>query len=144
MNLLNKVRIIVYRFHEKGLEVFLLDADLKNNPDVWKFPKTVFKTIDDLDLPREYIEINAPDKSGMEEIKTIAIEADWHDIPSIRGLIKNDAKIVKALVKETLPGIEKGAYFTIKEVMKRSMPGQYKILKELKDILMDRNLLRYL
>ncbi len=144
MSLLNKVRVIVYRFHEKGLEIFLLDSDLKNNPDVWKLPKARVPNMEDMDLAKDYIEIQHSDNSDSEEMKTIAIEADWHDIPSIRGLLRYDVKIAKELVKEALPGVEKGAYFAIKEVMKKSMPGQYKTLKELKEILMDRNLLRYL
>jgi len=77
-------------------------------------------------------------------IETIAIEADWHDIPSIRGLIRNDIKIAKEVVKETIPGVEKGAYVTIKQVMQRALPEQYSVLKELKDTLLDRNLLRNL
>lgn len=141
MSLLNIVRVIVYRFHEKGLEVFLLDDDLKNNTEIWKLPKS---KIQELQLPSEFIEINDPDGINVSTHRTIAIEADWHEMPSIRGLLKNDARIVKELVKETLPGAEKGAYVAIKEVMKKSLPSQYKMLKELKDILVDRNLLRYL
>ena len=144
MSILNKVRIIVYRFHEKGLEIFLLDDHLKNNPEIWKITKTEVDQIEDLGLPVDYIEIQDETKSNNDSIKTIAIEADWHDIPSIRGLLKNDVRIAKEIMKETIPGVEKGAYVAIKEVMKRSIPEQYKTLKELKDTLLDRNLLRNL
>lgn len=138
MSLLNIVRVIVYRFHEKGLEIFLLDSDLISNPEVWKLPKS---KLDEVELPDHFIELADPDT---DTHRTIAIEADWHDIPSIRGLLKNDARIVKDLVKESIPGAEKGAFVAVKEVMKKSLPSQYKILKELKDILVDRNLVRYL
>jgi len=144
MSILNKVRIIVYRFHEKGLEIFLLDDHLKNNPEIWKVTKTEANEIEGLGLPVEYIDVKEQTTSSNGEVKTIAIEADWHDIPSVRGLIRNDVKIAKEIVKEAIPGSDKGAFVAIKEVMKRSLPEQYKALKELKDTLLDRNLLRNL
>ena len=67
------------------------------------------------------------------------IEGDWHDIPSIRGMIKHDLKRVKSKVKEVLPDVEKGMYFNVKEAFKKVMPHEYAALKELKDILIDRN-----
>ena len=137
MSILNKVRVIVYRFHEKGLEVFLLDEHLKNNPEIWKVDKTEVTKIEGLGLTCDFIESEEHDS-----VETIAIEADWHDIPSIRGLLKNDIKIAKEVVKETIPGVEKGAYVAIKEVMKKAVPEHYKVLKDLKDTLFDRNLLR--
>ncbi|MEE9371666.1 MAG: hypothetical protein V3V00_01290 [Saprospiraceae bacterium] len=142
MSILDRVRVIVYRFHEKGLEVFLLDEHLKNNPEIWKMASTKVNEIKNLGLAHEYLDVE--DEEEVNGLKTIAIEADWHDIPSIRGLIRNDIKIAKEVVKETIPGAEKGAYVAIKEVMKRAMPDQYKVLKELKETLLDRNLLRNL
>ena len=144
MSILNKVRIVVYRFHERGLEIFLLNADLKSNPSIWKLPKALVQDVQHLQDSQEVIEIVHREDEKEEGVRTIAIEADWHDIPSIRGLLRNDVKIAKELVKDALPGVEKGAYFAIKEVMKKSMPAQYRSLKELKEILIDRNLLRYL
>ena len=137
MSILNTVRVIVYRFHEKGLEIFLLDEHLKNNPEIWKVDRSEVSKIQDLGLTCDYFEQDEND-----DVETIAIEADWHDIPSIRGLLKNDIKIAKEIVKETIPGAEKGAYVAIKEVMKRAVPEQYKVLKEIKDTILDRNLLR--
>lgn len=141
MSILDKVRVIVYRFHEKGLEIFLLDEHLKNNPEIWKMSQTDVNKIEDLGLPLEFIDV---DHQSESDLRTIAIEADWHDIPSIRGLLKNDLKIAKEVVKETIPGAEKGAYVAIKQVMKRALPDQYQVLKELKETLLDRNLLRNL
>ena len=141
MSILDKVRVIVYRFHEKGLEVFLLEDHLKNNPDIWKESEATVEKIEDLGLPLEYIDVENQSDSSL---RTIAIEADWHDIPSIRGLLKTDIRIAKEVVKETIPGADKGAYVAIKHVMKRALPDQYKVLKELKETLLDRNLLRNL
>ena len=33
MSVLDTVRVIIYRFHEKGLEIFLVNSDLENDPD---------------------------------------------------------------------------------------------------------------
>jgi len=132
MSILDKVRVIVYRFHEKGLEVFLLDEHLKNNPDIWKTDKLKVCEIEKLGLTCDHI---VP--CDHEDVETIAVEADWQDIPSIKGLIKTDIKIAKEVVKETIPGVEQGAYVAIKEVMKKAAPDHYKALKELKDTLFD-------
>ena len=80
------------------------------------------------------------DENG-DQVRTIAVEADWHDIPSVRGLIKHDVKFVKTKIKEAIPSLEKGkgTYFCVKEAFKKVMPNEYKALKELKDILLDRN-----
>lgn len=123
-------RLILYRVHEKGLEILLVSHDMKNDPDIWQIPDIQMSSLND----KELIELET------DTIPTYAIEADWHDIPSIRGIIKHDAKLVKNKIKTVLPGIEKRAYFTIKEAFKKVMPEEYKALKELKDILLDRNL----
>ena len=143
MSILNFARLVVYRFHEKGLEVFLLNSDLEKDPDVWKFPECDMIQLSKEMENEDYIEldINAQEP---EEGKIIAIEGDWHTIPSIRGLIKHDVKVVKTIVKEAIPGIEKGAFVGFKETVKKLLPGEYKAIKELKDILVDRNLLRNL
>lgn len=137
MSLLNRARVVIYRFHEKGLEIFLINNEMENDTDIWRIPqglenqwKEEGRSIIDLDIYQ--------DEEG-ESIKTFAIEGDWHDIPSIRGMLKHDIKLVKSIVKEKLPESEKGAYFAIKEAFKKVMPQEYKALKELKDILFDRN-----
>ena len=42
-------------------------------------------------------------------------------------------------LKEKLEGMENGAFFVVKEAFKKVLPHQYKFLKELKDVLLDRN-----
>ena len=140
MSILDFARLVVYRFHEKGLEVFLINSDLKSNPDVWKLPECDMIQLNKKLEDGEFIELPI-DATNSEESKLIAIEGDWHTMPSIKGLIKHDVKIVKDIVKETIPGIEKGGFFAFKETVKKLMPGEYKAMKELKDILSDRNLL---
>jgi hypothetical protein len=131
MSILNIARLIIYRCHQKGFELFLIEDELPENPDVWKLPKIdmVQHECDNC----ESIELDC-DKSK----KMIAIEADWHNIPSIKGLLRNDVKVVKSLVKETIPGIENGKFVAFKEVVKKAMPEEYKALKELKEIILEK------
>ena len=75
----------------------------------------------------------------------MAIEGDWHDIPSLKGLIKNDAIFVKDTLQQMIPDMEnEGSYFAIKEAFKKVLPNQYEFLKELKDIIKERNSTKYL
>ena len=144
MSVFDLVRIVVYRCHEKGLEVFLLDESLKSNPEIWKTSKAKFDKVLEGKPELNVIELEpSVDESG-KQVLTYAIEGDWHDIPSIKGLLKHDIRIAKDTIKEMVPGIEKGAYVAVKEVMKKVMPKEYESLKELKEIITDRNLLKYI
>jgi len=143
MNVLDTVRVIIYRFHEKGLEIFLVNSDLENDPDIWNIPKgnihVTSKTsyIDSIQLESQ------KDESG-REVKTLAVEGEWHDIPSLRGMLKHDVKLVKSKLIEVAPEMEKGGFFAVKEAFKKVLPDEYKALKELKGILRDRNLTKYI
>lgn len=135
MGVLDGVRVILYRCHEKGLEILLISNEMSDDPSVWRLPN-----VDMDDEKHSYIELEDTLDANGNMIKTMAIEADWHDVPSIRGMIKHDVKRVKSKIKKTLPSFEKGAYFTIKEAVKKSLPQEYAAIKELKDIIVDRNM----
>ncbi len=137
MKVLDHVRLIVYRFHEKGLEILMI----KRDHDKWVLPSGAQISLDNL-RSDEIIELQAQTDSDGQPIKAVAIEGDWHEIPSIRGLIKQDIHLVKARLKELIPELENGTYLAIKDAFKRLMPREYALLKELKDILLDRNLVR--
>lgn len=143
MNVLDTVRVIIYRFHEKGLEIFLVNSDLENDPDIWNLPKgninvtTKTSYLDSIQLESQ------KDEKG-REVKTLAVEGEWHDIPSLRGMIKHDVKLVKSKLIEVAPEMEKGGFFAVKEAFKKVLPEEYKALKELKGILRDRNLTKYI
>ncbi len=139
MSVLDLARVIIYRFHEKGLEIFLINSDMEKDADIWRIPEGLTETIKQKGSSMQVIDLdNTVDAEG-RSIKTLAIEGDWHDIPSIRGMLKHDVRLVKSIVKENLPGSEKGAYFAVKEAFKKVMPHEYQALKELKDVLFDRN-----
>ncbi len=139
MTFLDIARIALYRFHEKGLEVFLINSDIENDPDVWKLPECHKADLDQKYQEHELIELI--DDQGQ---RLVAIEGDWHNIPSIRGLLKHDIKVAKSLIKENIPGIEKGTFFAVKELVKKTLPDEYSMIKELKDILIDRNTVKNL
>lgn len=144
MHLLNQVRIIVYRFHERGLEIFLVQHDLENDSAVWCIPegqaRTKLKSVVATEEAK-MIQLDPLMDSEGNTVQTFAIEGDWHDIPSVRGLIKHDVNLIKSKIKAALPELEKGGFFAIKEALKKVMPNEYTTLKELKEILCDRNAL---
>jgi len=133
MSVLDSIRLIIYRFHEKGLEVFMIDQD-----DVCCCLPAKYLLDEE---KNKLIELEPVDLDG-QKLTTYAIEGDWHEIPSIRQLIKHDVKAVAGKVLEKTSDVERGTYIAIKEAIKRSMPHEYGLLKELKDILLDRNLVR--
>jgi len=141
MSILNQARIIIYRFHEKGLEIFLINSDLENDPNVWNLPEGALAQ----ELKHNEDEIimleDTLDETG-NAIPTIAIEGDWHNIPSIRGLIKHDVKLAKKMVNHVLPSMKNGTFFGIKEAFKKVMPQEYAAIKEIKDIILTRNTLK--
>ena len=143
MNVFDTVRVIVYRFHEKGLEIFLVNSDL--DPENWQIPFTDIAKYPakDMELSNRFIALEASDLPGGASSITCAIEGDWHDIPSIRKLIKEDIKLVSSKIDmmDKL-ALEKGTFFAIKEAFKKVMPNEYKVLQELKDILLHRNMVK--
>ncbi|HAQ39149.1 MAG TPA: hypothetical protein DCX89_05895 [Saprospirales bacterium] len=144
MSVLDQVRIVFYRCHEKGLEILLIKNELENDPNVWKLPKSELKLKLGMALSEagyHYIELDDITDASGRIVHTYAIEGDLKDVPSIRGLIKHDMKLIKAKVKETFPELEKGSFFAIKEAFKKVMPNEYAALKELKEILWDRNVI---
>ncbi len=140
MSVLDHARVCIYRINQKGLEIFLVNTGAEE----WQIPKGTLKTsTPPLANEGEMIELEPISKDGVSN-KVLAIEGDWHEIPSIRAMIKDDVRIVASHVIQKLPEIEKGAYYTVKEAFKKVLPEEYASLKELKDILIDRNQAKYI
>ncbi len=135
MNTTDKVRYIIYRCHEKGLEVFLINPELDKDKDLWRLPSGYLES----SKLANGIELDGLRDHNGQDIKTIAVEADWHQIPSIRGIIKHDVKRLKSKIKK-ISGLEGCNYLHVKDALKQVMPQEYKVLKELKDIIVDRNM----
>ncbi len=141
MSLFEKACLIIYRFAEKGLEVFLVNDAGDENP-VWSIPHQEIPggnqhlINDETDL----IELESVETEDGKKCRAIAIEGDYHDIPSMRSLVKNDVLYLKDKLKTMIPDLDKGTFVTVKDVVKNAMPHEYAFIKELKEILTDRNL----
>lgn len=106
--------------------------------DNWDLPQGELPADSAEQDTRSMIVLDPVQQEDGQSESALAMEGDWHEIPSLKGMLFEDA----LMVKEKLKAMEQGAYVTIKEALKKSLPHQYKFLKELKDILIDRNSLR--
>jgi len=138
MSVLDHARIIIYRVNKKGLEVFLLKAEDEGD-DKWHIPEAIVKQRKSNRFD-EIIELEPIENMQGDMQPVVAMEADWHEIPSVRAIIKEDVRIVK----DTIKTLEKGSYVAVKECIKNLMPDEYAMVKELKDILIDRNQAKYI
>ena len=137
-----KLDVIIYRVRDNGIEVFLVDRDQH------EIEKGGFTTPNSVDgksyrIPENSIQLDKVTDELGNTRTAIAIEADWHDIPSLRALMYEDYRVAKEKAKQHLknflPDLEKGTYVAVKEAFKRVLPAQYAFLKELKDIISDKN-----
>ena len=148
MSLLNKANLIIYRVRDKGLEVFLVKPKEQSETEEWTIPQGALQDqAKALALVQQdqAIELDPVDNLEGEAEGALAVEGDWHDIPSLKGLIKNDAIFVKDTLQQMIPDMEnEGSYFAIKEAFKKVLPNQYEFLKELKEIIKERNSTKYL
>jgi len=135
MHVLDQIRLVVYRCHETGLEIFLVNTDFD---DTWRIPFEKIAKYDKDELQNLVIDLGPVEDENGTMVQTYAIEGDYHDIPSIRKLVKGDFNLVTSKVKYIM---DKGAFFAIKETFKKVLPNEYNALHELKDILSARNLL---
>lgn len=142
MQVNEQMDVIIYRVRDNGLEVFMVNHD---ENDTENGPLTTPASGDSNPgrFPAHSIELDAVTNAQGEARKAIAIEADWHEIPSLRALMYEDYRVAKEKaklhLKNLIPDFEKGTYVAVKEAFKRVLPEQYAFLKELKDIIGDKN-----
>lgn len=131
MNVFDQARLIIYRINKKGLEIFLVNI----HGEEWELPAGMLTE----EQKERIIDLDPVQGGDGRLLKAQAVEADWHEIPSLRKMLRDDVRIVKDQIFELVPDMEKGTYFAVKEAFRKIMPDQYAMLKELKDIVMDRN-----
>lgn len=137
MSVLDTVKLIIYRVHEKGLEVFLVN---KEDAEKWDMPEgQVKKQLKEND--EDVIHLDPIEEDG-QVIKAVAIKGDWHDLPSIRKLVSDDVELVKTRLKSFLPDMEKGMFFAVKDAFSRVVPQNNAFIKELVEIISEKNLTR--
>ena len=135
-----QTNLVVYRLRRQGLEVLLVPDETAAEQG-WSLPQAgdsdKIRIIVEEDEVIELDPVELPD--GLLE-QAYAVEADWHDIPSLKSILKHDLKFVKSTVKQMVPNMmQQGTFFAVKEAFKRVLPHQYRQLRELKDIIRDRN-----
>lgn len=134
--------VIIYRVRESGLEVFLVNHD-ENEAESGQLTTPSASDNNTGRFPAHSIELDPVTNAQGEARKAIAIEADWHEIPSLRALMYEDYRVAKEKarlhLKNLIPNFEKGTYVAVKEAFKRVLPEQYAYLKELKDIIAEKN-----
>lgn len=137
-----KVDVIIYRVRENGLEVFLVDpASDSVEPGQLSAPASSQGNLELVQAP--LIELDPVLNHEGQQRRAVAIEADWHEIPSLRALVYEDYRVAKEKakihIKSFVSDFERGAYVAVKEAARRIMPEQYAFLKELKEIIADKN-----
>lgn len=139
MSMLEQVRLIIYRIKEKGLEVFLV-----NTGDQWDLPEMRNRDSSDAPLSGK-IELD-PLETHPEapRQKALAVEGDWHDIPSLKKLLREDVDQLKDQLHRIAPEMEQGSFFALPEALRKMAPDYDAFIRELKDILRDRNSIRYM
>jgi hypothetical protein len=143
--------VIIYRVRETGLEVFLVRQSQLEEGDTEAMEALQAPSAGEYAPDRlnaRYITLDPVTDANGDTRNAIAIEADWHEIPSLRALIYEDYRVAKEKarhhLKTFLPAMEQGAFVAVKEAVKRIMPEQYAFLKELKDIITEQNQTKYL
>ena len=130
--------LVIYRVNGNGLEVFLLPETAG-----LAMPKHEISPGSDAFSGKNFIRLDPIEAADGTTHQAIAVEADWHEIPSLRALIHEDYRVAKGKlkekIKEFLPSSEQGAYIAVKDAFKKVAPEQYQFLKELKDILLEKN-----
>lgn len=141
MHIRDKLHLVIYRVRERGLEIFVRRGE---NAENFELPEgnTDFDIAQIERLREEIIALEQSQDAGGVE-RGLAIEADYHDIPSLKRLLLEDARRLKRHLEE-LPHAEEGSFVAVKEVAKRLLPQQYRLLQELKEILVDRNSTKYM
>ena len=128
MSIIDRAFLVIFRYAEKGLEIFLVKTEDEEMQSQLVEISEQFLT----EIPLRF-------SNNTQIIELDPIEGDWHDIPSLRALLKDDLHFMKDRVKKYIPNIDTGSFISFKEVVKKAVKSEYQLLKELKDVLTDRN-----
>ncbi len=138
-----QIDVIIYRVRESGLEVFMVNPGTDDTGSIQPLSSMSPSEMAAAQQLDNCIALDSVRSATGEERKAIAIEADWHEIPSLRALVYEDYRVAKEKAKQHIhhfvSDMEQGTYVAVKEAIKRVMPEQYAFLKELKEIVLDKN-----
>lgn len=143
MSIREKVNLFIYRYAEKGLEVFLMKSEAEELLHIPNSPNNI-EPIEKMGKSNSLIMLDETTNEEGAVEKNLAFEADYHEIPSLKHLLKSDVNFVAEKIIHLLPDSEKGKFIAMKEAFKKMLPHQFQALKELKEILVEKNLTKYL
>lgn len=143
MSFREKVNLFIYRYAEKGLEIFLMKSDAE---DLLHLPNSSgnIPPIQQIGKEKSLIQLDETTNPEGNVEKNVAFEAEYHEIPSLKHLLKSDMNFVADKIIHMLPDSEKGRFIALKDAIKKMRPHQNQALKELKEILVEKNLTKYL
>jgi len=134
--------ICVYRFGDQGLEVFLVKPENEINEN-WEIPDGFLTK--EVDTDTDFIRLD--DVNSNDEIKStwafeVEGEKEVFDLPLKRLLGETESPF--KLRRKHKYIMDNGCYFVIKEAIKKVFPDQVVQLKELQEVLRDRNMVKYI
>ena len=144
MGLREKVNLFIYRFAEKGLEIFLMNSEADEYLKVPNSHSEEPSSLDKIGANNNIIQLEHSKADNGDLEQNVAVEADWHEIPSLKHLLKEDVAFISDKLLQLLPDSEKGSYVSVKDAFKKVLPHQYQALRELKEILIEKNLTKFL
>lgn len=108
-----------------------MEVFLTKQSDEWGLPGG------DVKLPADQDRIDL--EPGEDRQEAVAVQGDWHEIPSLKQMLVEES----AEFAEKIKDIEQGSFVTIKEALKSHLaPSQIQFLRELRDVITDRNSVR--
>jgi hypothetical protein len=136
MSLAEQVNLILFRYAEQGLEVYMKETEdnrltLPNAPSF--NTESNFSVDHIIDSSLSHTRINSNQNASF-----IAIELD----SKLRQSIQQGEEEWKIWLRQLVTGAQGSQYVAFKELFKKVLPDEYKLLKEFKDILTDRNSVR--
>lgn len=137
------IKLVVYRCAEKGIEILIIPEETENGRR-YTLPKTLKEELPFLQNLEESVSLKYQRQHKDSSGKAIAVEDDSPDLPSLRKVLKNDFEYAKVRIKEYIPTPESIEFINIKDAVKNMLPHEYELLKEVKEIVSDRNLLKNL
>ena len=143
--------LLMYRYRRDSLEVFLVQPEAQNN---WSIPQRkalasneIVQSFGGWDVRRtsqEIIPIEVKHEGQM--LRALAFEADWDKeaerLP-FAGIL-GDRFTPFQIRRRLLLVKREGAFFVLKEALKKVFPGQVALLRELQEIVTTRNAITYL
>jgi predicted NUDIX family NTP pyrophosphohydrolase len=144
--------LLVYRLVDKTVEVFLVHPGgpfyVKKDLEVWSIPKGEFEESEDplqaavrefkeetgQEISGHFIALTPVTQKGGKNVIAWAVEGDF-DATQVRSNIFQMEWPPRSGTMKDFPEVDKGAWLTVPEAMKKIIPKQAALVEELLEIL---------